>query len=89
MKFNIITIFPELIDNFINHGLISKALAKNIKSGTRIIRYKGKIISNKQVEENPKFDNSKDIYLFDLNKRFSLDGDFSWNTARLIIHAWL
>ena len=30
MKFNVVTIFPELIDNFINHGLISKALAKNI-----------------------------------------------------------
>jgi len=46
-----------------------------------------KIISNKQVEENPKFDNTKNIYLFDLNKRFSLDGDFSWNTARLINHS--
>ena len=30
MKFNVITIFPELINDFINHGLISKALIKNI-----------------------------------------------------------
>lgn len=30
MKFNVITIFPELINDFINHGLISKALTKNI-----------------------------------------------------------
>ena len=61
--------------------------SKNIKIGTRIIQYKGKIISNKKVENNSKFDNSKDIYLFDLNKKYSLDGDFSWNTARLVNHS--
>ena len=60
---------------------------KNIKIGTRIIQYKGKIVKNKEVETNPKFDNSKDIYLFDLNKKYSLDGAFSWNTARLINHS--
>ncbi len=60
---------------------------KNIKIGTRIIQYKGKIVKNKEVETNPKFDNSKDIYLFDLNKRYSLDGAFVWNTARLINHS--
>jgi hypothetical protein len=61
--------------------------AQNINAGTKIIEYIGKIISNKEVEINPKFDNSKDIYLFDLNKRFSLDGDYKWNTARLINHS--
>ena len=61
--------------------------AKNIKIGTRIIEYIGKIISNKEVDKNPKFDNSKDIYLFDLNSRLSLDGDYNWNTARLINHS--
>ena len=60
---------------------------KNIKIGTRIIQYKGKIVKNKEVETNPKFDNSKDIYLFDLNKRYSLDGAFVWNTARFINHS--
>ena len=61
--------------------------SKHIKPGTKIIEYIGKIITNKQVDDNPKFDNSKDIYLFDLNKRYSLDGDFKWNTARLINHS--
>ena len=61
--------------------------SKNIRAGSRIIEYIGKIISNKEVEKNPKFDNSKDIYLFDLNKKFSLDGDYKWNTARLINHS--
>tara|TARA_Y100001970_G_C14067520_1_gene767495 strand:- start:36 stop:506 length:471 start_codon:yes stop_codon:yes gene_type:complete len=70
--------------NIDKNGLIA---SKNIKFGTRIIEYKGRIVSNKKVENDPKFDNSKDIYLFDLNKRFSLDGDFSWNTARLINHS--
>ena len=61
--------------------------SKDIKRGARIINYKGKLITNIEVEQNPKFDNDKDIYLFDINKRYSLDGDFSWNTARLINHS--
>ena len=59
----------------------------NIKKGTKIIEYKGKIISVKQSETNPKFDNDKAIYLFNINKKFDLDGDYSFNTARLINHS--
>ena len=62
---------------------------KDIKAGTRIIDYVGKIITKKQTEESEKFDNSKPIYLFDLNSRYDLDGDVSWNTARLINHSCL
>ena len=61
--------------------------AKNIKKGTRIINYIGKIISNKEVEQSDKFDNKKRIYLFTLNNRYTLDGDFSWNTAGLVNHS--
>ena len=61
--------------------------AKNIKSGTKIINYKGKIITNKQLDESDKYDNDKPIYLFTLNKRYTLDGDFRWNTAGLINHS--
>ena len=60
---------------------------KDIKEGTRIINYVGKIITKKQTEESEKFDNSKPIYLFNLNSRYDLDGDVSWNTARLINHS--
>ena len=60
---------------------------KNIKEGTKIIDYKGKIITNKQVDQSKKYDNDKPIYLFTLNKRFTLDGDFSWNIAGLINHS--
>ncbi len=61
--------------------------SQNIKKGTRIIEYKGKIITSKQSEVNPKYDNSKDIYLFNINKKYDLDGDFKFNAARLINHS--
>ena len=60
---------------------------KNIKAGTKIIDYIGKIITNKEVDESDKFNNEKPIYLFTLNKKYTLDGDFSWNIAGLINHS--
>ena len=69
------------IDNF---GLYA---TKDIKKGTKIMEYKGKVITRKEAEENPKYDNDKAIYLFNLNKRYDLDGDFKFNTARLINHS--
>ena len=67
-----------------NKGLFAN---KDIKKGTKIINYIGKIITKKETEKNPKFDNSKAIYLYNLNSRYDLDGDFSYNTARLINHS--
>jgi hypothetical protein len=61
--------------------------SKNIKSGEKVIEYVGKLITKKHTEENPKFDNSKAIYLFNLNNRYDLDGDFAYNIARLINHS--
>ena len=59
----------------------------DIKEGTRIMDYVGKIITKKQTEESKKFDNAKPIYLFNLNKKYDLDGDITRNTARLINHS--
>ncbi len=59
----------------------------DISKGTKIIEYKGKIVSVKQSDSNPKYDNNKAIYLFNINKRYDLDGDFKFNTARLINHS--
>ena len=61
--------------------------AQNIKKGTKIINYIGKIITKKQTEQSRKYDNAKPIYLFNLNNRYDLDGDYSFNTARLINHS--
>jgi hypothetical protein len=33
------------------------------------MEYKGKVITRKEAEENPKYDNDKAIYLFNLNKK--------------------
>ena len=60
---------------------------RDIKEGTKIINYIGKVITNKEVDESIKFDNKKPIYLFTLNKRYTLDGDFSWNIAGLVNHS--
>ena len=73
----------SIIDNK-GRGLYA---SRDIKKGTKIIDYIGKIITNKEADESDKFDNKKKIYLFNLNKRFSLDGDFSYNVAGLINHS--
>ena len=69
--------------NIDNRGVYA---AKNIKAGKIIIYYKGKLITKKETEKNPKYDNDKAIYLFNLNSRYDLDGDFEYNDARLINH---
>ena len=61
--------------------------AKNIKAGSKVIYYKGKIITKKETERNPKYATEKAIYLFNLNNRYDLDGDFEYNTARLVNHS--
>ena len=50
------------IDNF---GLYA---SRDIKKGTRVIEYKGKVITRREAEENPKYDNDKAIYLFNKKK---------------------
>ena len=70
--------------NIHRHGL---SAATDIKKGQRIIQYKGKKVSLHKVENDPKYDNDKPIYLFTLSKRYDLDGDFKFNTARLINHS--
>ena len=48
----------------------------DIKEGTKIIDYVGKLITKKQTQDSDKYDNNKPIYLFTINKRYDLDGDF-------------
>ena len=61
--------------------------SKDIKPEVKIIEYVGKLITKKETEQNLKFDNKKDIYLFNVDEKYDLDGDFSWNIARLINHS--
>ena len=48
----------------------------DIKEGTKIIDYVGKLITKKQTENSDKYDNGKPIYLFTINSKYDLDGDF-------------
>ncbi len=77
-------LYKQSKSNINRRGLFAN---KDIKKGTKIIYYIGKIITKKQTEEDPKFDNEKAIYLFNLSNRYDLDGDFTYNTARLINHS--
>ena len=70
--------------NIHRHGLSS---TMKIKKGQKIIQNKGKKVSLHKVEIDPKYNNEKEIYLFNLNKKYDLDGDFKFNTARLINHS--
>src|SRR3989338_5018031 len=59
---------------------------KDIPKETRIIEYIGEKISRLKSElfdENPE----KGIYLFELNKKYDLDGNVEYNTARFINHS--
>ncbi len=77
-------LYKESKSNINRRGLFAN---KDIKKDTIIIHYIGKIITKKQTEEDSKFDNGKAIYLFNINNKYDLDGDFSYNTARLINHS--
>jgi len=79
-----VKLFKIKKSNIDKNGLYANC---NIKKGTKIVEYKGKVISVKQSETNPKYDNGKAIYLFNINKRYDLDGDFKFNSARLINHS--
>ena len=67
-----------------NLGLFAKT---DIKKGEKVIEYKGRKFTHKQVEEDDRFDNSKAIYLFTLNERYVLDGDTKTNIAKYINHS--
>ena len=80
---NIMKAYKIIKSNIHLKGLCA---ARNIKKGEKIIEYKGKKITHKQAEEDDKY--GYDItYLFILNKKYILDGDFKYNTARLINHS--
>jgi SET domain-containing protein len=69
--------------------------AKNILKGTKIIEYTGEKITKAEAERRgPRLiEYAKDhkelgaVYLFELNKRYDIDGHVSYNTAKYINHS--
>ncbi len=68
---------------------------KDIPKGTRIIEYVGEKITKAQAERRalvPLHRHKEDqtlgaVYLFELNKRYDIDGNVPYNTARHINHS--
>lgn len=75
-----------------NKGVFAK---KDISKGTKIIEYVGEIItkaeSDKRAEEQLKSskNHTKDggVYIFELNKKYDIDGKVKWNPAKYINHS--
>lgn len=69
--------------------------AKDIAKGTKIIEYTGEKISkeesDKRIELQEKISKQDSlkgaVYIFELNDEYDIDGDFEYNTARLINHS--
>lgn len=75
-----------------NKGVFAK---KDIKKGTKIIEYVGKKITKKQseniaekqLEKSKKNSSEGSVYIFELNKKYDIDGNVSWNPAKYINHS--
>ncbi len=73
------------------HGVYA---TRDIAAGTRIIEYVGELIDKTEsakrgVRQHAKAMRSGGaaVYIFTLTKRWDMDGDVPWNTARLINHS--
>lgn len=67
---------------------------RDIAAGEKIIEYVGEIIdkdesSERGVEQHERSVKSGDaaVYIFNLTKKYDIDGNVPWNTARLINHS--
>ncbi len=74
------------------NGIFAK---KDIPSNTKIIEYVGEKVTRAEGDRRGEkvLENSKNhtisggVYIFELNKRYDLDGNFSYNTAKWINHS--
>jgi len=68
---------------------------KKIPRGTKIIEYVGDVITkldsdlraDEAFEEAKKDKTKGEVYIFELNDEYDIDGNVEWNTARLINHS--
>jgi uncharacterized protein len=68
--------------------------SRDIPSGTKIIEYQGERITKAESERRDAARAARGaaggdgcVYVFEVNKRYDLDGYMDWNTARLINHS--
>jgi len=69
---------------------------KDIPKGTKIIEYVGEKITKKESERRAELhlerhkknkEEAGAVYIFELNKKYDIDGDVPWNTAKWINHS--
>lgn len=65
-----------------------------IREGTRILEYVGELISKDESEKRGVAqhkravkDGDAAVYIFNVSRKYDIDGDVPWNTARLINHS--
>jgi uncharacterized protein len=77
------------------HGTGVFAL-KDIPKGAKVIEYVGRKITKRESDDVfdkqfAKYEKNKKkypgVYLFELNKKYDIDGDVSWNPAKYINHS--
>lgn len=68
--------------------------AKDIPAGEKFIEYVGEMIPKKESERRAKVQSKRAresggaaVYIFNLSKKWDLDGSFEWNPARLLNHS--
>lgn len=66
----------------------------DIPEGTKVIEYVGEKVSKAEADRRDEARRARQeggadgcVYLFELNQRHDIDGDVSWNTARMINHS--
>ena len=68
-----------------NKGVFAK---KDISKGTYIIEYLGRKISNEEADKISEKEIKKGIvYLFEIDKKTTIDGDVDYNPAKYINHS--
>jgi len=89
-KSEYIEIKKSKVDN--RKGAFAK---KDIPKGTRVIEYVGDKVTKKESDKRSditfakakKDPNHGDFYIYEINKKYNIDGDVPWNTARFINHS--
>jgi hypothetical protein len=65
-----------------------------LPKGTKLLEYRGELIDKEESNrrgielfEESKRTGGASVYIFDLNKKYDLDGNKPWNPARLVNHS--